>query len=351
MDTLRSRSKPWAHGGGIEPPPLPHPESIVIMRTSFLVITTTLSIAALVTSVSAQDASAGDNRLFRENAPKFHKNFSAGEFEKNGPLVTPDVDVDSNNTKLMGRDNFVKRIERYSIPFPGLQLRDRLIIVDGNVAAVNYILQGQQSGPYGKIPATGNNVEAMSGEVFEFNPDGLMKKLTTITELDRLEAEINGRIKISEFLKISLLPNGRVSPDRLGKVRAMAAMFDKNFNDGHTDKNADLAAKSVRINADNTALVGRVALVEQRQRFKAAFPDMQIHDEYVLADGNRAAVEYVMEGTQTGPYTRADGSVLAATGKKVRGRGIDFMAFDGSGLLKELVVVHNENDFTAQLGP
>ncbi len=53
MDTLRSRSKPWAHGGGIEPPPLPHPESIVIMRTSFLVITTTLSIAALVTSVSA----------------------------------------------------------------------------------------------------------------------------------------------------------------------------------------------------------------------------------------------------------------------------------------------------------
>jgi predicted ester cyclase len=128
-------------------------------------------------------------------------------------------------------------------------------------------------------------------------------------------------------------------------------MFDKNFNDGNTDKNADLAAKNVQINADNTVLVGTAALVEQRQRLKTAFPDMRIHDEYVLADGSRAAVEYVMEGTQTGPYIMGDGSVLAATGKKVRVRGIDFMAFDGSGLLKELVVVHNENDFTARLGP
>jgi hypothetical protein len=46
-----------------------------------------------------------------------------------------------------------------------------------------------------------------------------------------------------------------------------------------------------------------------------------------------------------------DGSVLAATGKKVRVRGIAFMAFDGRGLLKELVVVHNENDFVTQLKP
>jgi predicted ester cyclase len=134
-------------------------------------------------------------------------------------------------------------------------------------------------------------------------------------------------------------------------MRAAAAMFDKNFNDGHTEKNADLAAKNVQVNADNTVLVGRAALVERRQRLKTAFPDMQIHDEYVLADGNRAAVEYVMEGTQTGPYTMPDGSLLAATGKKVRVRGIDFMAFDESGLLNELVVVHNENDFATQLRP
>src|SRR5271167_1843632 len=127
--------------------------------------------SALSTSALAQSDS-----LYRANAPKFHRNFSAGEFEKNGALVTEDIDVNSNNVHLVGRDNFVKRIERYSIPFPGLQLRDRVIIVDGNVAAVNYVLQGKQTGPYGTIAPTGRTVEAMSGEVFEFDPQGLMKK-------------------------------------------------------------------------------------------------------------------------------------------------------------------------------
>jgi predicted ester cyclase len=321
------------------------------MSVSFLSLTTTLCTVALLASAAAQDAGGDGDRLFRENAPKFHKNFSAGEFKRNGPLVTSDIDVDSNNVKLVGRDNFVQRIERYSIPFPGLQLRDRVIIVDGNVAAVNYILQGQQNGPYGKIPATGNKVEAMSGEVFEFNPEGLMKKLTTITELNRLEAEISGSIKISGFQRITLLPNGKTSPDKRAGIRALAAMFDQNFNEGHTEKNAALADKNVQVNADNVVLVGRAALVEQRQQLKTAFPDMQIHDEYVLADGNRAAIEYIMEGTQTGPYTASDGSLLAATGKKVRVRGIDFMGFDKRGLLNELVVVHNENDFATQLRP
>jgi hypothetical protein len=121
----------------------------------------------LVPYAHAQDP---DESLFRANAPKFHRNFSAGRFEMNGPLVTEDIDVDSNNVKLVGRDNFVRRIERYSIPLPRLKLRDRVIVVDGNVAAVNYVLQGRHGGPYGKIAATGNRIEAMSGEVFEFNP-------------------------------------------------------------------------------------------------------------------------------------------------------------------------------------
>jgi predicted ester cyclase len=289
---------------------------------------------ALVCSTSIR---AQSDSLFRANAPKFHRNFSAGQFAKNGALVTEDIDVNSNNVQLVGRDNFITRIERYSIPFPGLQLRDRVIIVDGNVAAVNYILQGAQTGPYGTIAPTGNKVEAMSGEVFEFTPQGLMKKLTTITELDRLKAEINGAVKVDAFQTVVLLPNGKVSPEHRAMVKAAAAMFHKNFNEGHVERNADLAVEGIRINADDDLLQGRSALVQRLQRLKVAFPDMTIHDEYVLADGNRAAVEYVMEGTQAG------------SGKTVRVRGIDFMEFDSAGRLEELTVVHNEDDFVMQL--
>jgi predicted ester cyclase len=300
-------------------------------------------------SVLAQQPTGVDETLVRANAPKFHKNFSAGDFAANGPLVTEDIDVESNNVKLVGRENFVRRIERYSIPFPGLQLRDRFIVVDGNVAAVNYVLQGEHKGPYGSMPATGNKIEAMSGEVFEFDQQGLMKKLITITELDRVEAEIKGTIRIDSFQAIDTLANGTANAERRAALRAAAAAFHRNFNDSHAERNAKLATRDVHINADNITLYGNGALAGMLDRLKKAFPDMHIHDEYVLADGNRAAVEYVMVGRQTGALARADGSTLQPTGKNVRVRGIDFLTFDEAGLLQELIMVHNDADFAAQL--
>jgi predicted ester cyclase len=139
------------------------------------------------------------DRKIRINASTFHKNFSAGEFEKNGPLVTENIYVNSNNTILIGRKNFVRRIERYKIPFPGLQMKDRIVLVDGNMASVHYILQGNQSGPFGKIPAAGNKVEGMSAEFFVMNNDAIMTNLLTITQLDKLEEQSRGDKKIENF--------------------------------------------------------------------------------------------------------------------------------------------------------
>src|ERR1700744_639141 len=73
----------------------------------------------------------------RSNASAFHRNFSSGSFEKNGPLVTENIYVNSNNAVVIGRENFVKRIRRYKTPFPGLQMKDRIILVEGNIAAVH----------------------------------------------------------------------------------------------------------------------------------------------------------------------------------------------------------------------
>jgi predicted ester cyclase len=312
--------------------------------------------AVVASTVSFAAETMGDNKgvdnneaLFRENAPKFHRNFSNGDFDKNGDLVTDDIDVDSNNVKLTGRDNFVNRLKRYSVPFPGLQLKDRILIVDGNKAAVNYVLQGEQKGPYGNIPATGNKIEAMSGEVFEFNDQGLMKKLTTITELDRVTNEVKGTVHIGAFQNIMLLPVKKESSTIQGRNRSTAAKFDEDFNSRHENESLKLVATNVTINADNAMSQGKSAFAERFRAWKSSFPDMTIHDEYVIADGDRAAVEYIVEGTQTGPYTAPDGAVIPPTGKRIAVRGIEFMKFNQAGLLSDLVVVHNENDVVTQL--
>jgi hypothetical protein len=76
-----------------------------------------------------------------------------------------------------------------------------------------------------------------------------------------------------------------------------------------------------------------------------------IRDEYVLVDGNRAVVEYVMEGTQAGPLSLPEKATIAPTGKTVRVRGVRFMTFNEKGLLQDLVQVVNVDDFAAQLTP
>jgi Predicted ester cyclase len=317
-----------------------------------------MSIFALVTGgglyaapavTGQQSTSEAHSRLMHIRAGKFHANFSTGDFDKNGPLVAKDIQVDSNNVKFVGREKFVQRIKRYSIPFPGLQLKDRIVVVDGNKAAVHYILQGYHKGPYGNIPATGNKIEAMSGEVFEFNDQGLMSKLTTITKLDDVTAEVKGTKKIEAFQDVDLLPTRREDSAYEAKLRITAATFHKNFSAGDFDKNGPLVATNIHVNSNGTMLVGRDSFVNRIKRYKAAFPNLTIDDEYVLVEGNRAAVEYWMQGNQTGPYTLPDGRVLPPTGKKIKVRGIEFMRFNQAGLLDNLITISNGDDFVKQL--
>ncbi|HEY4144368.1 ester cyclase [Pinirhizobacter sp.] len=309
-------------------------------------------LASLTLGLAASIASGKDNpsaEAVHVMASKFHRNFSNGEIDSNGPLAAPDIHVDSNNVILVGRDKFIERLKRYSVPFPGLQLKDRIVVVDGSRAAVQYVLQGEHKGPYAGIPATGNKIQAMSGEVFEFDKQGLMSKLITITKLDDVMGEIKGSKKIDAFENVTLLPNGNESPAYVAQVRRAASTFHKNFSTGQFDRNGPLVADNIHVNSNGTLLDGKSAFIERIKRYKIPFPNLAIRDEYVLVEGNRAAVEYVMEGTQTGPFTLPDGSVLQPTGKPVRVRGIEFMRFNQAGLLDDLITLSNGDDFVRQL--
>ena len=131
--------------------------------------------------------------------------------------------------------------------------------------------------------------------------------------------------------------------------RTIARRFDANYSTGKDAANAALARADVTINADNRKLRGRAAISTRYAALKTAFPDLSVKDEYVIVDGARAALEYVISGTQTGPYKAKDGTVLAPTGKAVHVRGLEFMDFDDTGLLKNLIIIQNNDDFATQL--
>jgi hypothetical protein len=101
-----------------------------------------ISFVALTLFASAKAREGADEELFRENAPKFHLNFSVGEFDRNGLLVTPDIEVDSIR-QIRRPQKLCKTDSKFNVTFPGMQLRD-YIVLNGQCGGRNFIVQAQQ---------------------------------------------------------------------------------------------------------------------------------------------------------------------------------------------------------------
>ena len=136
-------------------------------------------------------------KLILKNASQFHKNFNNREWEKNGELVADDVHVDSNGTAINGRDAFVKRIGRFVGPFPDVKIADEIILVDGNRAAIRFVITGTHKGdfetPEGVIHATNKPIRVDGAEFFTFNKEGKLTDLVTIENLAQLFQQIKAK--------------------------------------------------------------------------------------------------------------------------------------------------------------
>jgi predicted ester cyclase len=292
-----------------------------------------------------------DNDLrkkIRANASTFHKNFSTGAFEKNGALVSENIYVNSNNTIVIGRENFVKRIERYKIPFPGLQMKDRIVLVERNIAAVHYILQGHQNGPYSKIPASGNKVEAMSAEFFVMNNDAVMTNLLTITQLDKLEAQSKGNEQITDFQPVSLLTvkNDGNLPGQV--IKQAIEDYLGYFNARKWDHLAGMTADNVTINWNGNLKSGKQALLSELQSRLAGIPDLTYQIDRNVVEGDRAGIAYTMIGRQTSALN-INGIVLAPGENTVAVREGQFFQFDDEGKIIDVITVSNANDFIKRI--
>jgi steroid delta-isomerase-like uncharacterized protein len=144
----------------------------------------------VVVTAHVHDAYTPYEKFIYKNVSQFHKNFNAREFEKNGDLVADNLVVNSNGTILHGREEFVSRIGRFVGPFPDVKLDDQIIIVDGNSAAIRFVITGTHKGdlktPEGVIPATNKPIHIDGIEYFTFNNEGKLTDLVTVENLGQL---------------------------------------------------------------------------------------------------------------------------------------------------------------------
>lgn len=312
------------------------------MNKNFKSLLSVFVIFLVTISANAQNTNKDYSEKVRTNALSFHHNFSAGDFDKNGSLVTEDIYVNSNNAILVGRDNFVTRIKRYDGPFPGLQLKDRIVIVEDNIAAVHYLLQGEQKGKYGDLAPTGNKVEAMSAEFFVMDENGLMKDLLTITQLDQLKAQIKGEETIEKHQEVTLFPIDHFVPKEV--TEKTTDMYLRHFNFRDWDGLRSLVADDVKINWNGKLMEGADALMDAIKGRVATFSNVTYQLERSVQEGNRSSIGYTMHGSHDGVYTYK-GKTYQPTQNDFKIREAQYLEVNAEGKIKSIIVVFNQDEF------
>ena len=291
--------------------------------------------------------------LVRKHLGTFHINLSHGLYSSNGPMVSPSIQWNVNGQFLISRTSFVTHLTGFNTTFHGLQVPDVYHVVDGHAGAVMYHLQGRQSGPFEGINPSGKSINIMGGEFMSFDSDALLSSLKTVEEFAVAERQLRGQTQPAPpaaNLTSLLVPNEQTSPQFRQRSRQILASIHDNFNAGNNAANAALTEPNVVVVRGSVgSSTGPQAFVDLIGTWKKAFPDMVFHDDTVLADGTQGAVEWVWEGTQTGPYTALNGTVLPPSRTSVRLRGFLFFEFEESGLMKKVVGIWDDGVIEEQL--
>lgn len=302
-----------------------------------------LAIVMFAMQAGAQNRDPGYSEKVRQNASTFHKNFSTGEFDKNGSLVNEKIYVNSNNAIVIGRDKFVQRIKRFSVPFPKLSLRDRIVIVDENQVGLLYIMQGVQDGPYGPIPASGNKINVYAAEFFTMDDSALMKELLTITQLDQLTRQIKGVDKVEAYEEVSLLSTNKKTNAAHKKILKNALDgYVQNFNTRDWKTLAAQFAKNVNINVNGKQVPSVQALVDMLEQRITLLSDMTYHLDRNVVEGDRGAIAYTVNAIHTPQGENAEAKTVMSR------EGIHFR-FNADNKIEDMVIIYNGDDISNQL--
>lgn len=121
------------------------------------------------------------------------------------------------------------------------------------------------------------------------------------------------------------------------------------YNARDLDGCMDLYAEdAVQLMPDGT-FQGRAAIRDRLARELGAFPDIEWGLLSYIEQGDAFADEWTFAGTHTGPLPLPDGTELAATGKRVEVRGMEFVQMrDGKIVVDNLY--YDNLAVAAQLG-
>lgn len=135
----------------------------------------------------------------------------------------------------------------------------------------------------------------------------------------------------------------------MGANRDILDRYVELYNAGDLEACMELYAEDAVQVMHDGVFEGRKAIRERLARDLTTFPDITYRVVSFFEQGDRFADEFVVSGTQTGPFPLPDGTEMPPTGKPVQIRGMEFVQVrDGKILVDNLY--YDGMAMLAQLG-
>lgn len=132
--------------------------------------------------------------------------------------------------------------------------------------------------------------------------------------------------------------------------RKLLDRYVERYNTGDLDAVMDLYADDAVQGMPDGIFEGRSAIHERLARELKAIPDVTHTVVSFIDQGDAFADEWTFVGTQTGPLTLPDGTVLPPTGKRVEVRGMEVVRVGPDGKIVLNTLYYDNLAVAAQLG-
>ncbi|KAH8805258.1 hypothetical protein F5884DRAFT_798842 [Xylogone sp. PMI_703] len=290
----------------------------------------------LLYPVPASSLSPSYLRLVANRSASFHPNFNTGETGAlaNGALVSPSIEDDANGVTFLGSALFVRSLQGGG----RTQFLDQLIIQEGNAFGILFAQRTQ-------VGSTRIQIE--SGEVMVFDENALLNKLITVSQGALASLQAVNQALVPEFQPINITRiDDDIPPSFTSRIKGVTAQLNRNFNSGNSSSNSAFVSQNIIVHADGNTTTGVNAFLNLFTRYDNSIAGLVAHDEYIFAQGNYVAVEFVRSGIRNGTFTTLNGTHVAPDGGLPFVRGMRFLRFDRqSGLIQEIWEVANNDDF------
>jgi hypothetical protein len=240
----------------------------------------------------------------------------------------------SGSPTLVGRDLFDQ-----ATPVD-TRLFDQVYVQEGNVVASLFVTDMQGSG---------TRFAVETAEFMVFDEQALLYSLVNILPTGVAMLQASGEAPVPSTAGLSLMQISNAIPKAFTtKARTAASQLNRNFNAGKPRSNLALAAQDVIVHANGNTTTGQPAFLDLFTRYTTSIPDLIAHDEYLVAQGNFAAVGFLSFGVRNGTFTAVNGTRVPPSNGFVSTRGARFMRFNvTSGLIQEIWEVADNDAFLA----